>query len=146
MEDNIFDKRVLTNSLKDLQMDINELLDEVAPSGKTNKDFTGGYVQQLKNSNQLVAYFGTKVGTNNRDTVKISIPSDELDLFYMMLKSKIHEMQNINTKTVKVSMAARRLARLEREENITNESQEEICSVAAISPASNEKEEITFGS
>ncbi len=90
-------------------IDINELLDEIAPEGKTNKDFTGGYVQQLKNSNQFVAYFGQKNESRNRDTVKVDINANELDYFYILLKAKIHEMRNEKTKTVRISMAERKL-------------------------------------
>ena len=140
MENNIFDKKVLSYSMEDLNMDINELLNDVAPAGKTNKDFTGGYIQQLKNSNQMVAYFGTKAGTKNRDTVKITISADELDLFYMMLKVKIHEMKNETTKTIAVSMAARKLAKINKDE-----SQEETYSEAVISPASNEDSDAPEG-
>ena len=109
--DELFDKRFLGMTVEELILDINELLDEYAPEGKTSGDFNGGYVQQLKNSNQLVAYYGMKAGQKNRDTVKITIPADELDLFYMMLKAKIHEMKSKGTKTVSVSMAQRKLAK-----------------------------------
>jgi len=105
----IFNVDVLKISEEELVVDLDEVLEEYAPDGKSVKDFTGGYIQQLKNSNQMVAYFGTKVGTNNRDTVKITIEADELDLFYVMLKAKIHSMRNDKAKTVKVSMAQRKL-------------------------------------
>ena len=96
---------------KELLEDIDSVLDDYAPEGKDHTYFNGGYVQQLKNSNQLVAYFGMKKGQKNRDAVKIQIPADELDLMYLMLKAKIHELQNEGTKTVRVSMAQRRLAK-----------------------------------
>lgn len=105
----LFDTSVLDNGEEELVKDFNELLDDISPEDKSIDDFTGGYIQQLKNSNQLVAYFGTKKGTNNRDTVKVTIEADELDLFYVMLKAKIHSMKDKKTKTVKVSMAQRRL-------------------------------------
>ena len=92
----------------ELTKDMNELLDEYAPEGKSSKDFNGGYIQQLKNSNQLVAYFGHDKN-NNRITIKITIDDSELDLFYIMLKAKIHEMKSAKTKTVRVSMAQRKL-------------------------------------
>lgn len=98
-------------TVEELIADIDDLIDDISPDGKSKDDFTGGYVQQLKNSNQFVAYFGTKKGTNNRDTVKVTIQADELDLFYMMLKAKIHDMKNKKTKTVSISMASRRLAK-----------------------------------
>ncbi len=107
----IFNKEVLKMTLEELLTDIDELIDDVSPEGKSVKDFTGGYVQQLKNSNQFVAYFGTKAGTKNRDTIKVTIQADELDLFYTMLKAKIHDMKNAKTKTVSVSMAQRKLAK-----------------------------------
>ena len=113
----LFNISVLENSKEDLVRDLNELLEEVSPKGKTVKNFTGGYIQQLKNSNQLVAYFGTKEGTNNRDTVKITIDADELDLFYVMLKAKIHSMRNDKAKVVKVSMAQRKLDKAKKEED-----------------------------
>ena len=98
-------------TVEDLIEDINSLLDDVAPEGKSHENFTGGYVQQLSNSNQLVAYFGTKEGTNNRHSIKITVDADELDEMYLMLKAKIHDIRNYKTKTVKVSMAQRRLAK-----------------------------------
>lgn len=104
----LFDEAVLTYKLEDLQMEFNDVLDDIAPDGKSKEDFTGGYIQQLKNSNQLVAYFGQKNDGKNRDTVKVSIKADELDLFYVMLKAKIHEM-NSKTKGITISMAKRRL-------------------------------------
>ena len=116
--DDLFNKKVFVFSYEELLMDLNEVLDEIAPSGKSKNDFTGGYIQQLKNSNQLVAYFGTKNGTKNRDTVKIAIQQDELDLFYMMLKAKIHEMKNKDTKTVFISMAERRIQKLKDNEDL----------------------------
>lgn len=108
----IFDKRLFKLELEELVKDINSVLDEIAPDGKTNKDFTGGYIQQLQNSNQFVAYFGQKGNTKNRDTVKVNIQADELDLFYVMLKAKIHEMKQSKTKTVTVSMAKRKYDKL----------------------------------
>lgn len=108
----LFDRSVLTYEVEDLMMDIDSLLEDNLPEGKTLDDFTGGYVQQLKNSNQLVVYFGTKAGTNNRETVKITIEPDELDLAYMMLKAKIHTMRKNNAKAVKVSLAQRRIERM----------------------------------
>ena len=113
----IFNVEVLKMTEKDLLDDINSLLDDVAPEGKSHKDFTGGYVQQLKNSNQLVAYFGTKEGTNNRETVKITIDGNELDDMYLMLKVKIHDIRNYKTKAVTVSMAQRRLAKKKTKED-----------------------------
>ena len=92
-------------------IDINELLEDISPEGKTIKDFTGGYVQQLKNSSRFIAFFGTKPGTNNKSTVNMKIPADELDLFYMMLKAKIHEMRNEDSNVRTISMAQRRLDR-----------------------------------
>lgn len=107
----LFSTEVLDMTVNDLIEEINELLDDVAPEGKDHTYFNGGYVQQLQNSNQLVAYFGMRKGQKNRDAVKVQIPADELDLMYMMLKAKIHELQNKKTKTVKISMAQRRLAK-----------------------------------
>lgn len=105
----LFDLNVLKRKEGELVIDFNELLDDIAPEGKNQYNFTGGYIQQLKNSNQLVAYFGTKKDTNNRDTVKVTIEEDELDLFYVMLKAKIHSMKQVKTKTVRISMAKRKL-------------------------------------
>lgn len=109
--DDLFDKSVLSYAPKELLMDIDIILTQNLPEGKKIKDFTGGYVQQLKNSNQLVAYFGTQKGTNNRSTCKITIEADELDLAYMMLKAKIHSMRTNGAKAVKVSIAQIRLDR-----------------------------------
>ena len=111
MED-LFDKSVLSYEIKDLLMDIDNVLIQHLPKGKKITDFTGGYVQQLKNSNQLVAYFGSKPDSKNRCTVKITIEQDELDIAYMMLKAKIHSMRANGAKAVKVSLAQARLDRL----------------------------------
>lgn len=108
----LFDKNLFNLERKELVKDINEILDDIAPAGKSNKDFTGGYVQQLKNSNQFVAYFGQRADGKNRDTVKANIEANELDLFYIMLKAKIHEMRNEHTKTVSISMAKRKLEKI----------------------------------
>lgn len=105
----LFNTDYLDSKLEELVKDINDLLDEIAPEGKTNKHFTGGYVQQLKNSNQFVAYFGQKQDAKNRDTVKVDINANELDYFYLMLKAKIHQMRNEKTKIVRISMAERKL-------------------------------------
>jgi hypothetical protein len=114
MDSELFNKEVLNFERSELVREINELLDDISPDGKSHKDFTGGYVQQLKNSNQFVAYFGQKRDGKNRDTVKVNIQADELDLFYVMLKSKIHEMRSIKTKTVSISMAERRLNKVNK--------------------------------
>ncbi len=116
-EHKLFNMEVLKMTVEELIEDIDSLLDDVAPEGKSSKDFTGGYVQQLKNSNQLVAYFGTKAGTNNRETVKITIDGNELDDMYLMLKAKIHDIRNYKTKTVNISMAQRRLAKKTNKED-----------------------------
>lgn len=115
----LFNKEVLNFERSELVRELNEILDDIAPDNKSSKDFTGGYIQQLKNSNQLVCYFGQKGDGKNRDTVKANIQADELDLFYVMLKSKIHEMRNRETKTVSLSMANRRIKK------ISNDKQED---------------------
>lgn len=66
------------------------------PEDKRYEDFTGGYIQQLSNSNQLVLYFGYKtkydelekkyVNTKNRATSVLNISSEEIDIFYVGLK------------------------------------------------------------
>jgi len=122
MTHELFNTEVLKMTVEDLIEDINSLLDDVAPEGKSHENFTGGYVQQLSNSNQLVAYFGTKAGTNNRDTIKITIDGNELDDMYLMLKAKIHDIRNYKTKTVKISMAQRRLAKQKTEETVVSDS------------------------
>ena len=106
----LFNKEIFTMTVPDLIESINDLLNDCAPTGKTVDDFTGGYVQQLKNSTQFVAYFGTKNGTKNRDTIKITIEPDEIDEMYMMLKAKIHDMRTAGS-TTKISLAQRRLAK-----------------------------------
>ena len=107
----LFKTGVMEMEVKDLLVEINEYLDEIAPEGKTSKNFNGGYVQQMKNSCQLVAYFGTAKDGKNRDSVKITVPDNEVDDVYMMLKAKIHEMNSGNTKKETVSFAQRRLAK-----------------------------------
>jgi len=112
----LFNRKVLEIEMEELLKDLDDILDEFAPDGKSKDDFTGGYIQQLKNSNQLVAYFGTKPNSHNRATIKITIQADEVDLFYMMLKAKIHKMRNETTKTVSISMAQRKLNKQKQDE------------------------------
>jgi len=109
-------------TIEELIEDIDLLLADNLPEGKTVDDFTGGYVQQLANSTKFVAYFGTKVGSNNKATSSIAIENNELDIMYMMLKAKIHDMRNKKSKVKTVSLASRRLAKkanaLQPKENI----------------------------
>ncbi len=114
--ESLFNKEVLDYSTGVLMTDINELLEDYLPEGKALQDFTGGYIQQLKNSNQFIAFFGTKQGTKNRHSIRIKIQDDEVDLFYMMLKAKIHQMKNESSNTVSISMAQRKLDRLNNKE------------------------------
>jgi len=108
----MFDETLFTITLEDIMVDINEIITEAAPEGKTVTDFTGGYIQQLKNSTQFVAYYGTKEGTKNRSTAKITIADNEIDTYYMMLKAKIHDMKRNGAKTPTIiSLAERRLRR-----------------------------------
>jgi hypothetical protein len=111
----VFDSRVLNYNIGELMKDMDELLDDISPEGKDKTNFTGGYVQQLKNSNRFTAFFGTKAGTTNKATVQIDIPDDEVDLMYLMLKAKIHQMKNIRQKVKKVSLAERRLKKYSKE-------------------------------
>ena len=110
----LFDKSVLSYQVEELMIDMDELLEDIAPDGKTKDNFTGGYVQQLKHSNRFTAFFGTKEGTTNKATVQIDIPEDEVDLMYMMLKAKIHSMKNAKSKVKRVSLAQRKLDKLDK--------------------------------
>ena len=116
----LFSTEIMEMEVKDLLVEINEYLDEIAPEGKTSENFNGGYVQQMKNSCQLVAYFGTKADGKNRDSVLITIPDNEIDDVYMMLKAKVHEMNSGGTKKERVSFASRRLARKKTKEEDEN--------------------------
>jgi len=108
----LFDSSILTNTLEDAMTDMDATLTEIAPEGKTLENFTGGYLQQLKNSTQFVAYFGSDKGGKNRATVKLTIDDDEIDEYYMMLKVKIQDMKKNGAKTVKVmSLKERKLLR-----------------------------------
>ena len=111
----VFDSRVLNYNIGELMRDMEELLNDISPEGKDITNFTGGYVQQLKNSNRFTAFFGTKVGTTNKDTVQIDIPDNEVDLMYLMLKAQIHKMKNSRQKVKKISLAERRLNRINQE-------------------------------
>lgn len=105
----IFNKGVFSMTTKTLLEDINSLIKDITPEDKDPTDFTGGYVQQLKNSVQFVAYFGTKLGSRNRETVKIDIELDEMDMMYAMLKVKIHDMRAGKKK--KISLMERSVTR-----------------------------------
>jgi hypothetical protein len=109
--------------IKELLHEINDYLDEIAPEGKTSENFNGGYVQQMKNSSQLVAYFGTKPDGKNRDSVVVTVPDNAIDDVYLMLKAKIHEMNSKKSKRTRVSFAQRRLAKKELK---LNKEQEDI--------------------
>jgi|FLOH01.1.fsa_nt_gi hypothetical protein len=114
--DELFDKGVFVMTVEELILEMNLLLEDNLPDGKSIDDFTGGYVQQLKNNTKFVAYFGTKIGSTNKSTSSIVIEDDELDTMYMMLKAKIHDMRNSKAKVKKISLASRRLARLSDDE------------------------------
>jgi len=101
-----FDTNVLSLTQEEVVMILDDIIEEIAPEGKTCSDFTGGYIQQLKNSSQFVAYYGTKKGTNNKATAKVTIDDKELDLYYVMLKSKITAMKNDKSSTKKLTMTA----------------------------------------
>ena len=103
----LFDSSVLNYNIGDIMNLINELLDEHAPEGKTKDDFTGGYIQQLKNSTRFVAFYGTKPGTNNKATSIIDIEDNDIDLMYLCLKAKIQNMRNKNKTRKKVSLTER---------------------------------------
>jgi len=108
----MFDQTLFTITLEDIMVDINDIITEIAPKGKALKDFTGGYLQQLKNSTQFVAYFGTKPDGKNRSTSKLTIPDNEIDTYYMMLKAKIQDMKKNNAGTfTAITIAERRLLR-----------------------------------
>ena len=110
--DDIFDMSLFSLTIREMMIDIDEIITEIAPSGKELKDFTGGYIQQLKNSSQFVAYYGTKVGQKNKAVSKITIADSELDAYYMMLKIKIQDMKKNGATTVKIiTLAERRLNR-----------------------------------
>jgi len=114
MED-YFNKEIFIMRPEDLLIGMNQIIDEISPEGKTGEDFTGGYVQQLKNSTQFVAYFGTKAGEKNRATSKLTIQNNEIDEMYMMLKIKIQDMRTSGSKVI--SLTARRLARAKEEQD-----------------------------
>ena len=111
--DQLFDKDVFIMTIEELLTDMDFLLEEIAPEGKSVSDFTGGYVQQLSHSTRLIAFYGSKPGTNNRSTGSVDIENDEMDTMYMMLKAKIHQIRNRKKsgKVQKISLAQRRMAR-----------------------------------
>ena len=95
----------------------NELVKQNVPDGKSETDFTGGYVQQLANNNQLVLYFGYKqkydeekgkvVNTKNKATTILNIDYSDVDMMYVGLKAKVTDMrlndQKRKHKTVSLS-------------------------------------------
>ena len=103
----LFDSSVLNYNIGELMKLIDDLLTEFAPEGKTINDFTGGYIQQLKNSTRFVAFFGTKIGTNNKATSIIDVENDDVDLMYLSLKAKIQDMRAKKTNKNKVSLSKR---------------------------------------
>ncbi len=46
--DELFDKGVFVMTVEELILEMNLLLEDNLPDGKSIDDFTGGYVQQLK--------------------------------------------------------------------------------------------------
>jgi len=103
----LFDSSVLNYSTGELMKLIDELLTEFAPEGKTKDNFTGGYIQQLKNSTRFVAFFGTKEGSTNKATSIIDVENDDVDLMYLSLKAKKQEMRAKKTNKNKVSLSKR---------------------------------------
>ena len=81
----------------------NNLVRDNVPEDKTYDDFTGGYVQQMANSNQLVLYFGYKqrfdedkkkmVNTKNKATTILNIDYADIDIMYVGLKAKVTDMR-----------------------------------------------------
>ena len=114
-----FDSSILIITLEEAMAEMDIIIGEMAPSkdGKSLKDFTGGYLQQLKNSTQFVAYFGTKPDSNNRSTTKARIEDSEIDEYYLMLKAKIQDMKsNGATVAMPKSLAQRKLDRAKAKE------------------------------
>jgi len=79
------------------------LVQDNIPDKKSFEDFTGGYVQQLANNNQLVLYFGYKqrydeekkkmVNTKNKATTILNIDYADIDIMYVGLKAKVTDMR-----------------------------------------------------
>ena len=85
-------------TVRDVANVFTSILKKNVPIGKTIDNFTGGYIQQMSNSCQVVLYFGYKLNeegkkTKNRDTVIIKVDETQMDMFYIGLKSKIIEMK-----------------------------------------------------
>ncbi len=114
----LFDSSILSYDTAESLQDMNDIITAITPDGKSPSDFTGGYLQQLKNSTQFVAYFGTKSNTKNRATAKLTIKEEELDLYYLLLKAKIASMRQADTPiTISISLSERRLARIQSTPN-----------------------------
>jgi len=108
-EDEVYNIEVYNYTYKELIMNLDGVIAEHLPEGKELKDFTGGYIQHLSNSNRLTMFFGTKPGTKNKSTVQVSLQDDEVDLVYLMLKAKMHEIKNSKLVKPRISMATRML-------------------------------------
>lgn len=84
-------------TVKDMVNVFNKIVEQNAPIGKTADDFTGGYIQQMSNSNQLVLYYGYKFKdgekTGNKDTTILDVDDSEIDMFYIGLKAKTIDMR-----------------------------------------------------
>lgn len=100
----VFDSSVLNYSTGELMEIINKLITDNAPEGKTLKDFTGGYIQQLTHSNRFTMFYGQKTGTTNKSTVQLNIADTEVDLMFVMLKAKILDMKNERLANKKVNL------------------------------------------
>ncbi|MCK5536021.1 MAG: hypothetical protein KAI79_04295 [Bacteroidales bacterium] len=101
-----FNTDILNYTQKEFIMGLDAILNDNLPEGKTVDDFTGGYIQQLKNSNRLTCFFGTKEDGKNKSTVQIAIATEDLDLTYLMLKCKVQDLHNKTSKIKKVSMSS----------------------------------------
>ena len=92
-------------TIGELMITMDAILKHIAPEGKTIEDFTGGYIQQLKNSTRFTAFFGTKEGTNNKATAQYNIPPEDMDNMYLMLKAKIIDMNNVKSKVKMINIS-----------------------------------------
>lgn len=106
--------------ISDLIEQFDLILEENLPEGKSLEDFNGGYVQQLQNDSVFVAFFGTKADGKNKSTSRIGIQSEDIDLMYVMLKAKIHQMRNKKRNKKKLSLSDRFGSKILKEPKYTS--------------------------
>ena len=79
-----------------------EIIAKKLPKGKTLSDFTGGYINILKNKTKVVLFFGYREDGKNKVEVSIDIDKSEEDIWLKVFQFK-RNLMNRETNTVSLA-------------------------------------------